>query len=81
MEVAEALFNLGGNLLEAPSGTVVVTDKLEGVSELTEQLLLLAYDAVVAVAEPAPGKGLNGKARQRLLVALLAAAMGSPKII
>ena len=55
MEVAEALFNLGGNLLEAPSGTVVVNGKLAGVAALTEELLLLAPDAMVVVAAVVPG--------------------------
>ena len=66
------------SLLGAASGTIDVNGKLDGVSELTEQLLLLAFDAVVAVAEAAPAPKPNGKARQRLLVALLAATMGSP---
>jgi len=78
LEVAEALQNLAKNLLEAASGTIDVTDKLERVAVLTEQLLLLAFDAVEVVAEAAPAPQPNGKGRQRLLVALLAATMGSP---
>ena len=36
--MAEALRNLAKNLLEAASGTIDATDKLEGVSELTDRL-------------------------------------------
>jgi len=58
LEVAEALRNLAKNLLEAASGTIDATDKLEGVAVLTEQLLLLAFDAVGVVAvQPAEERG------------------------
>ena len=62
----------------AGESPVEVVGMLKSVDVLTEQLLLLAADAVEAASEAAPGPKPNGKARLRLLVALVAAAMGSP---
>ena len=76
--VEEALRQLAQRLLAAGKIQLPVIGKLDGVTVLTQQLLLLASDAVEVASEAAPGPTPNGKARLRLLVALVAGAMGSP---
>ena len=74
----EALRQLAQRLLAAGKSQLPVTGKLDGATALTEQLLLLSSEAVDAAAAAAPGPAPNGKDRLRLLVALVAGAMGSP---
>ena len=73
-----ALRQLAQRILEAAFDVNTIAGKLPGVSKLTEELLLLASDAVEVVAAAAPWKGPNGKAQ--LLTSLVAGAMGSQKI-
>ena len=77
-KTAEALLVLAEKLRAAGESPVEVVGTLKSVDVLTEQLLLLAADAVDAASEAAPVPKPNGKARLRLLMALVAAAMGSP---
>ena len=50
----EALRQLAQRMLEAACSVNTITGKLAGVSKLTEELLLLASDAVELVAAAAP---------------------------
>ena len=74
-----ALCQLAQKMLEPSFDVTTITAKLAGVSALTEELLMLASDAVEVVAAAAAGKSYNVKDKFCLLLALVAGVMGSQK--
>ena len=76
-DVSEAIEQLARRLHEEVRSKLGNLDKVSGVKNLTEEVLIVASDAVQVVTAAAPLPKPSGKAQLRLLCRLVAAVMGS----
>ena len=76
-DASDAIKRLAQDLFEGGSIEPRVFRKVPGVKDLTEEVLLVASDAVQVVVAAAPSPAPSGKAQQRLVCRLVAAVMDS----
>ena len=74
---SSALQELAARIIVSTNGIVLTGCKLPGVGALTDELIVVASDALERAADAAPGARPTGKALERCLARLLAAALGS----
>lgn len=74
---SKALQELAASILASTDGNIGPSRKIVGLGALTDELLVVASDALQVAVDAAPGAKPSGKALQRCLARLVAAAMGS----
>ena len=77
LEASEALEKLAVRILVSTDGITVTGSEIPGLCALTDEVLVAASGALEVAAAAAPVPRPSGKALEKCLARLVAAAMGS----